>query len=52
MINLIVKIKKNLLNYYDNNLAFKKFGDLYFNLERKIKFLSLIDTPVFPYKNF
>ena len=33
MINLIVKIKKNLLKYYDNNLAFTKFGDLYSNLE-------------------
>ena len=37
MINLIVKIKKNLLKYYDNNLAFTKFGDLYSNLENIIQ---------------
>ena len=33
MINLLIKIKKYLLDYYDNNLAFTKFGDLYSNLE-------------------
>ncbi len=37
MINLIVKIKKNLLKFYDNNLAFTKFGDLYSNLENIIQ---------------
>ena len=37
MKNLLKNIKKNILNYYDNNIAFSKFADLYYLIENLYK---------------